>query len=237
MKVYISLRVLPPEFPLLVDVWNRNSYSCMRQILIFYIFLLSGLLLKAQEKTEEQHAIYVASISWHTGIVVPAYSLPDSIWPPGYDYSGPSYLEIGWGDRDFYQHRGFNIWYAFKATFWPTSSALHVNPLPENIQSYYTNTRVVKIEVTEEQLNDISRYILEHFEFNEKGRFIPLEAGIYSDSQFFAGSTKYYFPKNSNVWVARALKRAGFSITPIFYQTTGWVLNKAEKFGKAVVDE
>lgn len=209
----------------------------MLRILPLYFFLLSGPLLIAQEAAEEKHTIYVASISWHTGIGVPAYSLPDSIWPAGYDYSGATYLEIGWGDRDFYQHMGFNIWYAFKAIFWPTSSALHVNPLPDDIRSYYTGTKAVKIEVTEAQLNEISRYLLEQFEFNKNGRLIPLQGGIYMDSQFFAGSTKYYFPKNSNVWAARALKRAGFSMTPVFYQTTGCVVNKAANFGKVMVDE
>lgn len=209
----------------------------MVKILVFYTCFLPGLLLKAQQGVEEKHTIYVASISWHTGIVVPAYSLPDSIWPTGHDFSNVSYLEIGWGDRDFYQDTGFSIWYAIKAIFWPTPSVLHVNPLPENLESYYVDTKVVKMEITGKQLKDLSRYLLEHFKLNEKGKLIPLQAGIYSDSQFFAGRTKYYFPKNSNVWAARALKRAGFSITPIFYQTTGWVLNKADNFGKVVVDD
>ena len=204
-----------------------------------YFLLLIGSPVNSVEVTsEKRHTIYVASISWHTGIIVPGYSIPDSLWPVQHNFSKFDYLEIGWGDRDFYQHPKFNLWYIIKAALWPTPTALHVLPLKEeNIEINYIDTKVVKLKITQKELNDLSHFLVSQFELNEQGKVIPLNEGFYINSQFFAGSGKYYFPKNSNVWAAKALKTAGFSFTPIFYQTTGMVVNKADNFGKVVVDK
>ena len=206
------------------------------ELLVKWIFpvLLFGL---NEPKVEEKHTIYVASISWHTGIIVPGYSIPESIWPAQHNFSKFDYLEIGWGDRDFYQNQKFNLWFAFKAALWPTATALHVLPLPkENIELNYLGTKMVELEVTRKELDNLTCFIVSQFKLNEKQKVIPLEEGLYLNSHFFEGSSKYYLPKNSNVWAARALKKAGFSFIPVLYQTTGMVTNRADNFGIVVVD-
>ena len=203
--------------------------------LLFAVLIFLGpIAIQGQEK--DKHVIYVSSISWHTGIVVPGNSLPDSLWREGHDYSEVPYLEIGWGDKDYFTNRGFNLWYALKAVFWPTSSALHVNPIHQAVEDYYFDTNVVRIEINDQQLEQLVRYLVAEFEQDENGQIIPAADGFYAQSHFYEGSSSYYFPNNSNVWVARAIKRAGFDISPIWYQTTGWVLNKMEDFGELVVE-
>lgn len=206
----------------------------MVKVLFVYLFLLGHTLAVVPQERPDPHIIYVSSLGWHTGIVVPAGSMPDSLWPEGHAYPNNSYLEIGWGDSDYYPHVGFNLWYALKAALWPTASVLHVNPVGEDVESYYTATDVVKIALNEEQFRQLIHYLIEEFELDHEGSFIPAEEGRYLNSYFYEGSSSYYFPNNSNVWAARALKRAGFSISPIWYQTTGWVLNRAENFGELV---
>lgn len=208
----------------------------MVRVLLTYILLLTLPVVSAQQQRGSAHTIYVAGISWHTGIVVPAYSLPDSLWPPDHQYPAEAYLEIGWGDSDFFPNESFNLWYAIKAVCWPTASVLHVNPLPDDLRKYYRGTRVVKIVVNDKQLEQLIHYLLGEFELDEDGAAILAEQGLYTDSYFYKADRSYYFPNNSNVWVARALKRTGFSISPIWYQTTGWVLNKAENFGVPLED-
>lgn len=201
------------------------------------LLLLTTALVSAQPLNREAHTIYVSSISWHTGIVVPAYSMPDSLWPEEHAYPEDAYLEIGWGEADYFPHEGFNLWYAIKSVFWPTSSVLHVNPIREQVESYYTATDVVRITVNDEQLRQLIHYLTGEFELDEDGKAVPSQEGLYVDSYFYKADRSYYFPNNSNVWAARALKRTGYSISPIWYQTTGWVLNKAENFGVRVVED
>jgi len=189
------------------------------------------------QERSENHVIYVSSISWHTGIVVPVYTLPDSLWKQGHTYGESTYLEIGWGDKDFFTHKGFNLWFAFKAVFWPTASAIHVNPIHRKVEEHYRDTKVVKIELNDEQLQGLSQFLVEEFDFDEEGKVIPLAEGFRPGSNFYKGSSSYYFPNNSNVWAARAIKRAGYSIWPLWHQTTGCVLNKVEGFGTLVVEK
>ncbi len=205
--------------------------SC--SLIVFLLFWADSM---AQTPTEN-HIIYVSSISWHTGIVVPAYALPDSLWEESPDFGSSTYLEIGWGDKDFYTHDRFNLWYAFKAVFWPTSSVLHINPINRQIEKYYSNTNVAKIVLSGEQFDALCQFLVDEFEQDKSGKIIPVTEGFYPRSHFYKGSKTYYFPNNSNVWAARALKKAGFSIGPLWHQTTGSVLNKAEQFGELVVEK
>jgi hypothetical protein len=204
--------------------------------LCFVTFLFSAPPGHTQEMSGN-HVIYVSSISWHTGIVVPGYTIPDSLWKEGPLYGENTYLEIGWGDKDFFTHEGFNIWYAFKAVFWPTSSALHVNPIHQNVEEYYRDTNVVKIEMNDKQFQKLRVFLVEEFELGMDGMIIPVADGFYPDSNFYKGSSSYYFPNNSNVWVARVIKRADYSIRPIWLQTTGCVINKVKDFGTLVVEK
>jgi len=131
----------------------------------FVFFFSSG---KAQERNTDTHTIYVSSISWHTGVVVPAYALPDSLWGNGLSYDDNTYLEIGWGDADFFPHDRFNIWYALKAVFWPTASVIHVNPIHQSVEDYYYDSGLVRIEMDDEQLHQLVLYLIEEFELDPK---------------------------------------------------------------------
>ncbi len=204
----------------------------MRFLVIFIGLVIFQPVAKGTEN--DSTAIYVVSISWHTGIVIPAESLPESIWPENQSMAENKYLEIGWGDADFYQDEGFNLWYAFKAIFWPTRSVVHVNPINSEIANYYQETKVVEIMLDQEALEALTDFIIRHLEHDGESQLVVAGDGIYTDSKFYKGTSRYYFPNNSNVWAARALRETGFSISPIFYQFTGWVLNKVENFGKVI---
>ena len=193
----------------------------MRHLII--LFLFNPFLSWAQDGK----SIYITSISWHTAIIIPATCLPDSLWPASYDYSEFEYLEIGWGDRDFYQTPGFNPWFAIKAMFWSTKSAIHIFPLQEFDGSYALN-ELIELELTVNQLKNLCSFLVGNFVI-ENGKFVPLQEGFYYNSQFFAGQYAYHLPINSNVWIAKALKAAGFQICPIKYQFTEWLIRKAKK--------
>lgn len=206
------------------------------KILFFGVLGLTSLTAKSWQEPEEKHSIYVSSISWHTGIIIPVGTFPKGIWPENHNYANAAYLEIGWGDRDFFTNYNFNPWYALKAVFWPTPSVLQINPIYGKVEAFYSNTNLSKIEFSEEQLQKLKNYLLNEFELTEDGKIIPFTAGP-SNSFFYKGSSHYYFPKNSNVWAARALRESGFSLSPIWYQTTGKVVRKAGEFGEMVLEK
>lgn len=187
--------------------------------------------------TTKSQQMYVVSQGWHSGVVVPAGCIPDSLWPASHDFSDYAFLQIGWGDKDFYQNRGFNLWYGTKAVVWPTSSALQVMGLRQITNLQYYADQTVSLEISREGYTRLCAFLQNQFQQNDSSRFVPLEEGLYQNSRFFLGSQSYYFPKNSNVWTARALKEAGIDITPIWYQTQKSLLNKLKKEGELLYPE
>lgn len=210
-------------------------HNLLKKIL-FVFLVLSALTAKGWQEPDRTYTIYISSISWHTGVVVPAGTFPESIWPKQHNYSDAAYLEIGWGDADYFTNDGFNPWYALKAIFWPTSSVLQIKPIYGKVEAFYSNTDVARIFISEEQLQKLKNYLTEEFELDKNGKIIPATAGP-SNSYFFQGSSSYYFPKNSNVWAARALKETGYDINPLWYQTTGQVVKKAGEFGEMILEK
>jgi uncharacterized protein (TIGR02117 family) len=206
------------------------------KIILFFVLTSTAMQAQAWQEPEEKHSIYVSSISWHTGIVVPVDIFPEDIWPEKQKYSDAAYLEIGWGDADYFPSRSFNPWYALKAIVWPTSSVIQIKPIYGKVEAFYPNTNVAEIDISKEQMQNLRKYLLGEFELGHNGKIIPVTAGP-SGSYFYKGSSSYYFPKNSNVWAAKALKEAGFSINPIWYQTTGQVVRKAGKFGEMILEK
>ena len=208
------------------------------------LMVLFGLLLaacngevKEAKPDDTTQQVYVVSQGWHTGLVVPSSCLPDSIWPEAYPFEEYPYLQVGWGDKDFYQNKeGFNLWYGVKAAVWPTESALQVVGLRKitNLQ-YYAN-QTISLPLNAQELDSLSSFILSEFAYDSAGLLVPLQDGLFGESRFFLGSRSYYFPRNSNVWTARALKQTGMDISPIWYQTQGALMRRCSKEGEILYD-
>lgn len=216
-----------------------------RRVRRMMLIVLSGLLLAAcggvtreaaQIATPQQ--IYVVSQGWHSGLVVPSVCLPDSIWPMAHPFDEYPYLQVGWGDKDFYQSKeGFNLWYGVKAAVWPTESALQVVGLRKISNLQYYASQTISLALEDQQLDSLCNFILSEFARDSTGILIPLQDGLFGESRFFLGSRTYYFPRNSNVWTARALKQAGLDINPIWYQTQGALMRRVREEGEVVYED
>ena len=50
-------------------------------------------------------AVYLVAHDMHTGIAVRRADIPAGLWPESRDFSQAEYLEVGWGNRDYYYGR------------------------------------------------------------------------------------------------------------------------------------
>lgn len=175
---------------------------------------------------EKNIKIYVVSQGWHTGIVVPTNCIADSLWTEGYPYHKFNYVLIGWGDADYYQTKGFNLWYASKAAVWPTSSTLHVKAFNQLSNINNLTEEIVDLLIGESDYSSLCNFIQSEFQLDNDGLFIPQTAGFYRNSHFFAGNNKYTAINNSNVWTGKAMKKAGFKVNPYCYPTQKSLIKK-----------
>ncbi|MBK6264421.1 DUF2459 domain-containing protein [Marivirga sp. S37H4] len=197
----------------------------------FSLLLLSMLACSHQETelTEEGKVIYVVSQGWHTGLIVSSTCLEGISWPDEYDFSKFNFLLVGWGDKDYYQHSDFNLWYGIKAALWPTASVLQVAGINDIQGAERITDEIIPISISNEGYENLCLFLYENFELENDTLAIPGEKGFSLNSRFFMGNQKYYLTKNSNVWTAIALKEAGLDINPYSYQTKEMVLKMAKK--------
>ncbi len=178
------------------------------------------------EIEQRTHVAYAVSNGWHVGLVVPAGRinalLPDvkkrfekvSSEPAGANQNVTHY-EIGWGDQGFYEASEITTLIALQAMFNSPGSVVHVVAV-NNPAKAFGGSQVSKFCLTEAQLVNLEKYIISSFATNADGSIISRRFGLYGDSQFYHAKGTYHFLNSCNTWVAKALRSAGFNISPTF---------------------
>ncbi|MBW2270683.1 MAG: DUF2459 domain-containing protein [Deltaproteobacteria bacterium] len=159
-------------------------------------------------------AIYVVAHEGHTGIAVPRADIPAGLWPESRDFPQADYVEVGWGDRNYYYGRDQGAWGTLSAALWPTPSVLHVAGVhgPGFVR--------------------LIRYFDAAHERSGSAAAASLGPGLYGNSRFYPGWESFHIFRTCNVWTARGLRAAGLSIhDPI---TSDRLMSQAREIGKVV---
>ena len=182
----------------------------------------------------EHTVIYVVGHGWHTGIVVPLDALSLGQLPVAEHYTQHAFLEVSWGDRDFFQHRTFSIPIALKAALLPTESVLHVVGFSSPVEAFFSKGTIIKLTPSNEGFLELVAFVRSRFSYDPHGSVQDLGPGLYGDSRFYQSRETYYLPKTCNTWTARALRRAGYAISPFNAFNSGCLLKAMEKYGHKV---
>ncbi len=185
-------------------------------------------------KNAPTRSIYLVNHGWHAGIIVKRADIPDGVWPEHKDFPDSEYLEVGWGDRDYYQDSDPHFGITLKAALWPTDSVLHIATFNGSVTSYFTNREIVKIELSEPGFEQLSRYFAESYAKDDAGQAIPLRPGLYGKSRFYLSRETYHVFKTCNVWTARGLRAAGLPITSAWTIQVDSLMSEARTFGTLV---
>lgn len=154
--------------------------------------------------------IYIVQRSWHTGIVLKVDSVPEEIWPEIKQYKDYEFIDVGWGDEEFYQVPGFNLFSAMQAVLIPTPSTIIVNAVsnPSKTENY---SRIAKLVISNDKFRALCSFIAGSYKRNEQGEIVP--STIFGPSNiFFLGKKEYHLFRTCNTWVAMALKHSGIDI-------------------------
>lgn len=177
--------------------------------------------------------VYIINLGWHTGIALERIQLEKHL-PLHPRMPQTTYLMFGWGDGKYYPHPDPGTGLLLRAALLPTDSVLHVVGINMQVEHYFTSSKVVKIMVQEKGADNLAEFIANHFELNENDKAIYAAEGLYQNSAFFKAEPHYFFPRTSNRWVAQALRRTGYPITPFYAITSGNVMKQASKYGEIV---
>jgi len=180
----------------------------------------------SQEKNKtKQTAIHVTNHGWHTGIVIPSRIIQTHLPQLQQRFVDIHFIEIGWGDRGFYQAKEITVDLSIKAILWPTESIVHAVGFNRHPKKYFSKSQVKTICLDESNYTTLINFLINSFAKNSLGQLIEMSPGIYGDSQFYQGKGSYSLAQTCNKWTAQALQSAAIDISPTFILTADSVMD------------
>ncbi|MDG5767877.1 DUF2459 domain-containing protein [Balneolales bacterium ANBcel1] len=178
------------------------------------------------DRDERPVPVHIVKVGWHAGLVVESEHLGDAF--PDHEYMPDGErLKIGWGDDKYYPDSDPSFWVLLRAIFWPSRSVLHVVGMDVPVERYFPGSDVITLHISEEGMQEMTDFLVGYFRTDDSNQPIYHSYGRYGASAFFKARGRYYIPKTSNVFTARALRAAGVPITPVYAVTAGNVMRQA----------
>ena len=181
---------------------------------------------------EPTKSVWIVGHRLHTGIVFRHADIPATIWPESGDFRELTYLEVGWGDRDYYQAPRATVALALKAIFFSRGSVLHIIGFNAPIDELFPGTDIIGLELPQRGFEELCRFIHESYARTDRGDTIGLGHGASERSYFYLARGKYHVFNNCNNWAAKAIRSAGCPITPAYALTPRNVIAQASTFGR-----
>jgi uncharacterized protein (TIGR02117 family) len=170
--------------------------------------------------------VFVVNYGWHTGIAIRKAEIPHGLLPEAEELPGEN-LEIGWGDRDFYQTPDAGIGLGIKAAFVSGGSVVHVTAFDGAVRDYFRGAEIYELEVSAEGYRRLIQFVSDSFlrlEGPEASRH-----GLYPNSRFYPARGKFHLFRNCNTWVAEALVAAGLPVNPSAVITAGNLFSQVKR--------
>ncbi|TVR28801.1 MAG: DUF2459 domain-containing protein [Balneolaceae bacterium] len=207
----------------------------MKGLLLLLLIIASGCLspvkeLYPEDENERPVTVYIVSHGWHAGIAIEASAIEEYL-PSHPDMPSARYLKFGWGDGRYYTDSEAGFWLMMRAALLPTRSVIHVVGIDIPVERYFSGSKIIQIKVSEEGAKKMGEFVENRFRRDENDEVVLEADGLYTNSAFFQATGRYYLPKTSNIWTARALRQTGYPITPIYSFTSGNVVQQAKRDG------
>jgi uncharacterized protein (TIGR02117 family) len=177
--------------------------------------------------------VYLVAHDKHSGIAVLRSDIPAGLWPEIRDFPQADYLEVGWGEREYYYGRDQGFTGAMRAAFGSNNpSVLHVAGVRGSLAKSFPASEIIEVKLSPDGFERLVRYI--HDAFDRKGAAVvaPLGPGLYGDSRFYPGWETFSLMRTCNVWTARGLRDAGLPIDDSI--TMEGVMSQARAIGRVV---
>lgn len=176
--------------------------------------------------------VWVVRHGWHTRIAVRLEDVDSRLWPESQAFGEAAYLEVGWGDRDFYPSPRPSVWDAVDPVVRATPAALHVGALPASPGELFGRDDVIRLSVPAVGMERLARFIHEHYVHDAAGMPVRIRHGYYPLSAFYEARGRYHaLTYNSNTWTVSALRAAGVPVDPASVVTSGAVMQQAAAAG------
>ena len=175
--------------------------------------------------------VHVVRHGWHTGLVIPRDRIPPEAWPEHARFPPARFLEVGWGDRAFYQSPDAGIRLALEASLASEGSVLHVVGLDRPPEERFAHAEIIPVVLSARGADALARFVSRTYARDATGEPINLGSGLYPGSRFYAATGRYSLVYTCNSWIAEALRAAGCPITPTWALTASNLIFQTRRCG------
>lgn len=173
--------------------------------------------------------VHVVTHGWHSGLVIRRDQIPPGAWPEPGHFPATRFLEVGWGDRAFYQSPDAGVALAIEASFASEGSVLHVTGLDRPPAEHFARAEITAVELSAPGAEALVGFVRRAFEQDPVGSPIDLGPGLYPGSRFYAATGRYSLAYTCNSWIAEALRAGGCPIRPAWALTAGTLAFQARR--------
>lgn len=186
--------------------------------------------LPSPDRGEPSASIYVIGQGWHVGLAVRRTDIPRGLVPESADFPAADYLELGWGDWDYYQAGDPGLWLTLKAAFWPTASVLHVVGVRGAVSDRFGGFEIVRLDVPHRGVAALAAFIHRSFARDAAAKAEPIGPGWGRDSLFYPARGTFHMFNTCNTWTAHALEAAGYPLGMLKPFTADQLMTKVRRF-------
>lgn len=175
------------------------------------------------------HSVFVVGYTYHAGILVRTRDVPHGAWPVQRDFPQVEYLELGWGDREYYPRDDPGVLLALRALLVPTRSTVNVIGVNDPRDRARLGAEVIELHVPAAGFAHLVTFVGETFERDAEGHPIAIARGRLQEGRFYASPRTFHALENCNTWVARALAAAGVPVEAEGTVTAGALLRQVRR--------
>lgn len=164
------------------------------------------------QSSADSISIYLVKNYWHVGIVFGVEHLDRNQLTCLDDFRRFKYVDIGWGDEEFYQNEDIDYYLGAKAILFPTSSVVRVAGYNFDIHSIINSSDfTIELNANRNQFNKLMKYIDSSFTRTDSGCIQTLEKSS-GDVVFYKSIHSYHLFNTCNTWIYDCLKYAEFEL-------------------------
>src|SRR3990167_7677185 len=169
--------------------------------------------------------LYVVNHGLHTGLQIARADLLEVLPGLAEAFDDGDFLELGWGDEDFYRAPQATLGLTLQALLWPTASVLHVLPISGDPGRGFAASEGVAVRVSEDGYRQLLAFVAASFTRTPADALTLLGPGLYPGSRFYRATGHYSLRRTCNTWVAEALAASGCPLSPGRVITAGQLMS------------
>lgn len=211
---------------------NRVATLCGCLLLMVFFNGCSSISNTERIKSNEiaDFPVYVVDHGGHTGVVLDRELAKQYLPSINEEFVHSRYIEVGWGDEDFYQSREKTTKLRMQAVLYPTNAVLRVTEVPIDPEKYYPNIEVKKLMVTRTGFRKMLSYIYKTFKRNSNGNPVKTGKGLHVHDLFYQAKGKFHVFNTCNTWTAKILKEAGLPVSSFLTITSDDIMDQIRDY-------